>query len=95
VTTRGAQPHRGPDDQRHLDRLLVEHHLGEHAMLAHHLAMIGRVDNPGVVEKTAPLRGLQDPVDAVIDHGDVAVVKPADVGDNGIGQVRRIAVHEV
>ena len=55
--------------------------------------MVGRVDDPGVVEKTAPLHGLQDPTDAVIDHGDVAVVEPADVGDNGIGQVRRIAVH--
>src|SRR5262245_36245986 len=49
-----------PDDERHPYRWLVEDHLLVHAVVAHHLAVVGGVDDPGVVQHAAPLQRRQD-----------------------------------
>ena len=56
-------------NQRHAQRRFVGQALGEEAVVAQHFAVVGGVDDVGVVAHAACFEGLEDAADLVVDEG--------------------------
>ena len=62
------------DDQRHVRTGLVPAVLPPHPMLARHLAVIGRIDDHGVVEEAISIQAQQQVIDHLIEVADAGKV---------------------
>ncbi len=74
----------------HPHRLLVEDALGHEPVVAGHLAVVGRVDDPGVVQEAPALERIEHEAHRVVDDRDVGGVGPAHVADDVLGHGRRV-----
>ncbi len=78
------------DDERDTYRRLVQHALRHHPVVASHLAVIARVDDPRVGEHPAAVERGDDATDRVVDHADVGAVRAAHAANRVVGHRRRV-----